>query len=354
MGVPKSSVRPNNDVASRSAADTTTRGLRSSHNARASRSDSAAWVCRTWRGCGNTARKISSVPAVIRIRLRTPEKDIVTVYSLMVISPADHRKPVGNRRGRSCRRHRFRSKRKFLDTHIRHSHPRCLGEPVPPGPNMVAMIEAAFLTALVTCIGSAPGTSSPCLLAIRTVDLSAKVPTTDEEDAPAKFASQLIQGNFVFHPPCGRKESGRPELPALSSPIVKLHPPDRGPRALTLGPHPSSAAALYPGFAAVANFASRQPLATTRRSDFLGSSWPPTRLECPTERVGWRRDSRAEEPVSTTRRSPPHCSPAEVAFSSASHRRHQPSGAVGARAVAEERPTAGAWRSGSSWRGPRS
>src|ERR1039458_4661573 len=276
MGVPKSSVRPNNDVASRSAADTTTRGLRSSHNARASRSDSAAWVCRTWRGGGNTARKISSVPAVIRIRLRTPEKDIVTVYSLMVISPADHRKPVGNRRGRSCRRHRFRSKRKFLDTHIRHSHPRCLGEPVPPGPNMVAMIEAAFLTALVTCIGSAPGTSSPCLLAIRTVDLSAKVPTTDEEDAPAKCASQLIQGNFVFHPPCGRKESGRPELPALSSPIVKLHPPDRGPRALTLGPHPSSAAALYPGFAAVANFASRQPLATTRRSDFLGSSWPPT------------------------------------------------------------------------------
>ena len=69
------------------------------------------------------------------------------------------------------------------------------------------------------------------------------------------------------------KESGRPELGALSSPVVKLHPPDRGPRALTLGPHPSSAAALYPGFPAVANFAGRQPLATTRRSDFRGSCW---------------------------------------------------------------------------------
>jgi hypothetical protein len=37
---------------------------------------------------------ILSVPAVIKIRLRTPEKDIVTVYSLMVISPVDPRKPV--------------------------------------------------------------------------------------------------------------------------------------------------------------------------------------------------------------------------------------------------------------------
>jgi hypothetical protein len=83
---------------------------------------------------------------------------------------------------------------------------------------MVAMIEPAFLTALVACIGSAPGTRSPRLLAIRTVDLSAEVSATNEEDAPAKRASQLIQGNFVFHPLCGRKESGRPELRALSSP----------------------------------------------------------------------------------------------------------------------------------------
>jgi hypothetical protein len=83
---------------------------------------------------------------------------------------------------------------------------------------MVAMIESAFLTALVACIGSAPGTSSPRRLAIRAVDLSAKVPAANEEDAPAKRASQLIQGNFVFHPPCGRKEIGRPELGTLSSP----------------------------------------------------------------------------------------------------------------------------------------
>ena len=38
----------------------------------------------------------------------------------------------------------------------RHRRPRCLGEPVPPDRNMVAMIEAAFLTALVACIGSVP------------------------------------------------------------------------------------------------------------------------------------------------------------------------------------------------------
>jgi hypothetical protein len=64
-----------------------------------------------------------------------------------------------------------------------------LGVPVPPGPNMVAMIEAAFLTALVACIGSSSGTRSPCLLAIRTVNLSAKVSATNEEDALAKRAS---------------------------------------------------------------------------------------------------------------------------------------------------------------------
>lgn len=141
---------------------------------------------------------------------------------------------------------------------------------------MVAMIESAFLTALVACIGSAPGARSPCLLATRTVDLSAKVSATNEENAPAKRASQLIQGNFVFHPPCGRKESGRPKLGALSSPVVKLHPPDRGPRALTLGPHPSVAAALYPGFHAVANFAGRQHLGHDPTVRIGGSGWSTT------------------------------------------------------------------------------
>jgi hypothetical protein len=136
----------------------------------------------------------------------------------MVISPADHREPVGNRQGRSRRQLRFRSKRKFLDTHIRHRCPRCLGQPVSPGANVVEVIEPALIAALVARIGSAPTTHSPRLLATRTVDLPAKVPTTNEENATAKRASQLIQGNFVFHPPRERKESGRQEPVALLSP----------------------------------------------------------------------------------------------------------------------------------------
>jgi hypothetical protein len=136
----------------------------------------------------------------------------------MVISPADRREPVGNRRGRSRRRHRFRSKRKFLDTHIRHGCPRCLGEPVPPGANVVAVIEPALSAALVARIGGSTSTRPAGILAIRTIDLPAEVSTTNEEDAPAKRATQLIQRNFVFHPPRGRKESGRPELVALLSP----------------------------------------------------------------------------------------------------------------------------------------
>jgi hypothetical protein len=57
------------------------------------------------------------------------------------------------------------------------------------------------------------------------------------------------------------------------------------------------------------------------------------RLQCPAERVCWR-NSRAEERVWTTSLSPPHHSPAEVVVSSASHRRHPPCGAVGARGAA--------------------
>jgi hypothetical protein len=141
---------------------------------------------------------------------------------------------------------------------------------------MVAVIESPFIAALVACIGGPPRARPACILANRTIDLPAEVSTANEEDAPAKRASQLIQRDFVFHPPRGRKESGRPELVALSSPIVKLHPPDRGSRAVTLGPHSFTAAALYPGFAAAANSAATSPSATARRSNFLGSQWPPT------------------------------------------------------------------------------
>jgi hypothetical protein len=114
---------------------------------------------------------------------------------------------------------------------------------------MVAMIEAAFRTALVACIGSAPGTRSPCLLAIRTVDLSAKVSATNEENAPAKRAGQLIQGNFVFHPPCGRRkvdaQSWGLYRPQSSSFIRLTEDPERQLWVLILPPPlPSTPASL--------------------------------------------------------------------------------------------------------------
>jgi hypothetical protein len=92
-----------------------------------------------------------------------------------------------------------------------------LGQPLPPGPNVVAVIEAAFLAALVACIGGATATRTAGFLAIRAVLLPAKIRTTNEEDAPAKRATQLIQRDFVFHPHGGRRENGRPGLLALSS-----------------------------------------------------------------------------------------------------------------------------------------
>jgi hypothetical protein len=79
-----------------------------------------------------------------------------------------------------------------------------LGESLPPGPNVVAVIEAAFLAALVACIRGATTTRTAGFLAIRAVLLPAEISTADEEDAPAKCARQLIQRDFVFHPLCGR------------------------------------------------------------------------------------------------------------------------------------------------------
>jgi hypothetical protein len=103
---------------------------------------------------------------------------------------------------------------------------------------------------------------------------------------PAKAANQLKQRLFVFHPPRGRKESGRSIFAALSFVLVS-HPPDRGPRAATLGPHPfARAAAVYAGPTITASFAAALVSATTRRSDLLGSRWPST------EWVG-RRSGRA-------------------------------------------------------------
>lgn len=136
---------------------------------------------------------------------------------------------------------------------------------------MVAVIESAFLAALVASIGGATATRPAGFLAIRAVLLSAKIPTTNEEDAPAIRATQLIQRDFVFHPHRGRRESGRPGLLALSSrpsSFIRLtEDPELELWVLTL----PAAAALYPGTAALANSPSIPTLATPRPSDFRGS-----------------------------------------------------------------------------------
>jgi hypothetical protein len=118
-------------------------------------------------------------------------------------------------------------------------------------PRFLRSLRRAFrgsspIAALVARIGGSPRACPAYILAIRTIDLPAEVSTTNEEDAPANRASQLIQRDFVFHPPRGRKKSGRSKLAALSSPIVKLHPPDRGSRAVTLGPHSFTAGGPLP------------------------------------------------------------------------------------------------------------
>jgi len=102
---------------------------------------------------------------------------------------------------------------------------------------MVTVIEASFLTALVARVGGSTRARSARITAARAINLSAEVAPTNEEDAPAKGTNQLKQRVFVFHPPRGRKETGRSILAALSSVLVGLHPPDGGPRVAALGPH---------------------------------------------------------------------------------------------------------------------
>jgi hypothetical protein len=143
---------------------------------------------------------------------------MVTVYSLIVIAPAGGGLvPVGNRRGRITRPLRFRAKRKFLDTHIRHAATPGLSPPLPPSPDVVPVIQSSLLAALVARVGGATGARPSRVAATRAVELPAKISTANEERLSAKAATQLIQGLFVFHPPCGRKETGRSILVALSS-----------------------------------------------------------------------------------------------------------------------------------------
>jgi hypothetical protein len=74
---------------------------------------------------------------------------------------------------------------------------------------MVTVIETAFLAALVACVGGSARSRSARVTAARAIDLSAEVAPANEEDAPAKGTNQLKQRVFVFHPPCGQKETGR-------------------------------------------------------------------------------------------------------------------------------------------------
>jgi hypothetical protein len=74
---------------------------------------------------------------------------------------------------------------------------------------MVTVIEAPLLAALVARIGGSTRARPARVTAARAVDLSAEVALTNEEDAPTKGANQLKQRVFVFHPPCGQKETGR-------------------------------------------------------------------------------------------------------------------------------------------------
>jgi hypothetical protein len=74
---------------------------------------------------------------------------------------------------------------------------------------MVTVIEASFLAALVACVGGSTRARSARVTAAWAIDLSAEVGPANEEDAPAQGTNQLKQRLFVFHPPCGQKETGR-------------------------------------------------------------------------------------------------------------------------------------------------
>jgi len=114
----------------------------------------------------------------------------VTVYSFIVIAPAGDRGPVGNRRGRTTRPLRFRTKRKFLDTHIRHRC-ACRRSAPPPRANVVTVIQPSFLAAPVPRIGRATGARSARTTAARTIDLPAEVAAANEEHAPTQRATNL-------------------------------------------------------------------------------------------------------------------------------------------------------------------
>jgi hypothetical protein len=90
---------------------------------------------------------------------------------------------------------------------------------------VIAVIEASFATALVARIRCPPGTREASLTAIPTVELPAIVPTTHEENAAAERANQLIQRDFVFHPPRGGKKldaQGRGPYRPRSSSFIRL------------------------------------------------------------------------------------------------------------------------------------
>ena len=132
---------------------------------------------------------------------RAAAKDMVTVYSLIVVAPAGALVPVGDRRGRNARRHRFRAERKFLDTRIRHAGALRLLAAAPPLSNMVTVIETAFLAPLVACVGSSARTRSAHVTAARAIDLSTEVAPANEEDAHVVLVTQALPGALSAETP---------------------------------------------------------------------------------------------------------------------------------------------------------
>jgi hypothetical protein len=97
--------------------------------------------------------------------------------------------PAGNRRGRTTRPLRFRAKRKFLDTHIRHGPALGLDPPLPPSSDVIPVIESAFLAALVARVGGSTGARPPGVAATRAVELASKMSAANEERLSAETAT---------------------------------------------------------------------------------------------------------------------------------------------------------------------
>ena len=142
--------------------------------------------------------------------------------------------PDGDRRGRTTRPLRFRTKRKFLGTHIRHRRGPGEGESPPPCPNVITVIEPSFFAAPVARIGRASGARSTYVTTARARHLAreslggtrrrcAGTTRNPAEIEALRLPSAAGGRNWTIDP-------SQPYRPCSSD----FHPPDRGPRAATL------------------------------------------------------------------------------------------------------------------------